>query len=307
MTEPFVSVVVATFDREEEIRGCLEALSNQTYNRYEVIVVEDGSDTNTEEIVVDYGFRYLYQDNAGPAAARNKGVDEARGDVVAFTDDDCVPAQDWIETLVAGLDSENVGGAGGVPYYSENSWHSKFHRLRMEKNHDLDKEDACEGNRAGSTSNICYRKDVFEEVGGFDNSFYFPGKEDSDLKRRIEEAGYTVKYVPAVVKHERDDSYIEFLEQQFRMGRAAAIGGQSKTYVLYRLFALGVIFSSPLVIHSLTGYAWMALALIFLIQRTLTIQKFSTPKNFLPFLLIDLLEFYAASLGFFCEKIQNSI
>ena len=96
------SVVIPTYNRPSQLRECLEALADQDYPRtaFEVIVVDDGSTESLRGI--DDLFRaklplvFLRQQNAGPASARNTGAQHAKGRYIAFTDDDCVPARDWL-------------------------------------------------------------------------------------------------------------------------------------------------------------------------------------------------------------------
>lgn len=94
---PFVSVVIPVFNDAERLEMCLRALEDQTYpaDRYEVILVDNGSDASMEGLAAGFaGTRVAYEDRPGSYAARNKGVSLARGEVVAFTDSDCVPYRD---------------------------------------------------------------------------------------------------------------------------------------------------------------------------------------------------------------------
>jgi glycosyltransferase involved in cell wall biosynthesis len=103
---PIFSVIVATYRRpSQRLRECLTALANQTYphNLYEVIIVDDGSPISSRELVetfrCDLRIELLVQSRTGPAAARNNGARHATGEYLAFTDDDCAPAPDWLERL----------------------------------------------------------------------------------------------------------------------------------------------------------------------------------------------------------------
>ena len=95
---PQVSVVLATYNRKELLKECLESLFNQTYpkDRYEIIVVNDGSTDGTEEVLKEYAkkapciFKCFSQENKGVAAAMNLGIKNAEGDIVCFTADDCI-------------------------------------------------------------------------------------------------------------------------------------------------------------------------------------------------------------------------
>jgi len=101
--QPEISVVIATYNRSDVIRACLEALQVQTFSRddFEVIVCDDGSSDDTKAVVREFNapfkLRYLCQDNCGPASARNMGITHATGRYVLFLDDDCFPLPECLE------------------------------------------------------------------------------------------------------------------------------------------------------------------------------------------------------------------
>ena len=105
MHEPLVTVVIPTYGRPRQLKACLAALAEQTLAEpWEVVVVDDGSPQTLDSVGPAWSgrldLRVIRQDNAGPAAARNRGVQEARGTFIAFTDDDCLPEPQWLDTLV---------------------------------------------------------------------------------------------------------------------------------------------------------------------------------------------------------------
>ena len=110
-----ISVVVPARDAEGTIRACVDALLHQTARRdtYEVIVVDDGSTDATARIAEQAGARVVSTSQGGPAAARNRGIAEARGDIILFTDADCVPLGDWIDRMIAPFD-RGVDGVKGA-------------------------------------------------------------------------------------------------------------------------------------------------------------------------------------------------
>ena len=105
--KPFFSIIVPTFNRPAQLAACLESLACLDYplGRFEVIVSDDGSQTRLETLVASFSNRLdivlAHQTHSGPAIARNKGAAQAKGDLLAFTDDDCTPAADWLKTLAA--------------------------------------------------------------------------------------------------------------------------------------------------------------------------------------------------------------
>ena len=103
---PFFSIIVPTYNRPRQIVLCLQSLSriNYPHPRFEVIVVDDGSrppvQTHISPFFDKMNLTVLTQENAGPSMARNVGAKSAKGDFLAFTDDDCMPASDWLQTLL---------------------------------------------------------------------------------------------------------------------------------------------------------------------------------------------------------------
>src|ERR1043165_5810022 len=102
MNLPSFSIIIPTYSRPAALTACLEAIALLDYprDRFEVIVVDDGSPTPAEQVVASFSSRFsvrsLRQERAGPAAARNLAATCARGDFLAFTDDDCLPDRDWL-------------------------------------------------------------------------------------------------------------------------------------------------------------------------------------------------------------------
>src|SRR5205085_2187047 len=111
--EPFFSIIIPTYARLERLAICLGALARLEYprDRFEVIVVDDGSDRSPESVISNFRDRFniilLKQSHAGPATARNAGARKAKGDLLAFTDDDCEPASDWLRALANRFGSES--------------------------------------------------------------------------------------------------------------------------------------------------------------------------------------------------------
>ena len=110
-----VSVVIATYNRRDILRRTLESVASQSHAAHEVIIADDGSTDGTPELAAEFPqVTFLRQENRGSSAARNLGVQRATGDVVAFTDDDCVVPPDWLERIVDGYERHpEVAGGGG--------------------------------------------------------------------------------------------------------------------------------------------------------------------------------------------------
>ncbi len=206
-----VSVVVPTFDRPDLLRTCLTALARQDYlaEAYEVIVVDNAGTEKTRLLVEEYAagngitdagrdaprvsgrhasFYYLLAaDKPGPAAARNAGWRFAHGDVVAFTDDDCVPEAGWIraglEALEIGYDA--VNGSVEVPIPARPT--------------DYERNTARLATAEFLTANCFVRCSALEASGGFDERFETAWREDSDLQFTLLEQGCHIGRAQAAV------------------------------------------------------------------------------------------------------------
>ncbi len=192
---------------------------------YEVVVVDDGSADTTPEVLAAIShprLRVVRQDNGGPAAARNRGVKEANGELIAFTDDDCRPHADWLVQLLGPFADPSVAAVGGrtLPVSTDDVI-SRFmtHRHYQELPREIDGEI-----RWVVTCNAALRRSALEQVGGFDESFPVPGGEDTELCSRLRGAGYVLAVAPeAVVLHDHSwRSLRAFYDTWRRYGRGDA-------------------------------------------------------------------------------------
>jgi glycosyltransferase involved in cell wall biosynthesis len=219
---PFVSVIVSARNAEAEIAPCLASLERVAYptDRREVIVVDCGSRDRTAEIVKRYGqVGYLREGRYGVSHARNRGIGASRGEVVAFTDTDCVVSTEWISELADGFANERVGAVAGaiLPfpprtkvelYAARRSSHSQVRPM----SHPL--------RPFAMTPNLAVRRDLLERIGRFDTRFPGGGWEDADLCwRLLRRTDLEIRYAPrAVVLHRYRSTAREFLVQHYRYG-----------------------------------------------------------------------------------------
>ena len=103
---PFVSLIIPVYNCENYLKRCLDSVFAQDYDNYEVICIDDGSTDKSAEILKDYDVRYIYQDNAGQAAARNRGIEEAKGEWICFVDADDAIESNYLSALVNGIREE---------------------------------------------------------------------------------------------------------------------------------------------------------------------------------------------------------
>ena len=227
MTQLSFSVIIPTRARPTSLAACLEALSNLDYprDRFEVIVVDDGSEKPPYDVVRSFTDRLdvvlLTQPHAGPAAARNTGAARAKGDFLAFTDDDCTPASDWLRALAARFaQAKDVAVGGRIINALPDNPYATASQLIVDivyayYNADPDRA------RFVASNNLAIAKDLYQTVGGFDSSFPF-ASEDRDLCDRWLQNGYRLTYAPeVVVRHSRPMTLAAFCRQHFNYGRGA--------------------------------------------------------------------------------------
>ena len=221
------SLVIPTYNRIGTLRQTLAAATTQAFPNYEVIVVDDGSSDETSERI-QHEFptvQLLHQSHDGPAAARNQGIEAATGDIIAFTDDDCLPPADWLARLADGYARypRVVGVGGGLiapPDILRSNIYAQYERyIAQEVYHVRDAEVVAGFDcPAGGTANMSYRKSVLLEVGCFNTRFPVPAGEDADLKLRICQNGHTLLYVPVWVIHLQDYTWDRFQQQCYVRG-----------------------------------------------------------------------------------------
>lgn len=216
-------IVVPSFNRPEALRSCLEALTAQNDTDFEVFVVDDGSTEPLEPVCNAFeGVRCIRQENAGPAAARNRGASAADAEFIAFTDDDCRPRPDWLSGLRAvhgGVDGRLVGGR------VENGLHDNPFATASQEICDFLYEwfgSSTQGMPFFTSNNIGCSAKRFAELGGFDETFPRAAAEDREFGIRWRETGGELTYAPdAIVDHFHGMTFRRFWRQHANYGHGA--------------------------------------------------------------------------------------
>ncbi len=262
---PSVSVVVCSYNGAATLEGCLQSLVNLRYPDCELILVDDGSTDRTPEIARQFSeVRYIRQENRGLSAARNVGARHAHGEIVAYTDSDCVADPDWLLYLMHDMKRQGVDLIGGP---------------------NIPPEDDCAIARCVAVSpggpshvmlddqlaehvpgcNLACRRDKLLAIGGFDEQFRVAG-DDVDICWRFIDAGWNIGYSSsAVVWHHRRTTIRQYLRQQAGYGRSEgmlhfkhparfnAVGSSLWSGVIYGEGALGLPLLRPVIYHGRFG------------------------------------------------------
>ncbi|HET8575704.1 MAG TPA: glycosyltransferase [Methylomirabilota bacterium] len=220
---PKVSVVVCAYNAESTMAACLDSLRELRYPAYEVVVVDDGSTDRTGEIADQYeGIHVIHQENKGLSAARNVGIAASTGEIVAFTDSDCIVDPDWLHYLVATFLSSGGVAVGGpnLPPPEDSLVATCVAASPGGPLHVLLNDEEAEHIPG---CNMAFRREVLEELGGFDPIYRAAG-DDVDLCWRLQERGYRIAFSPAaMVWHFRRNTVKAYIGQQRGYGKAEGL------------------------------------------------------------------------------------
>jgi glycosyltransferase involved in cell wall biosynthesis len=219
---PFVSVVVPAHNCERTIGDCLASLLQLDYprDRLELLVVDNASTDGTSGVISRYPVRCLQEPRRSPGAARNRGMEAGSGEIVAFTDADCVVTSGWIRELVREFEPVDVWGAvGEVAAYHPATPAERYVAMRRPR-----LQESLLRRRAPfpGTANVAFRRKTFETIGVFDPNL--PTAEDKDFGWRFLDAGLKLSYnARALVLHRHRDSAWKLFLQFVGWGHGAAL------------------------------------------------------------------------------------
>ena len=220
---PKVSVVICAYNAEPTMEACLISLQALRYPAFEVIVVDDGSTDRTGAIADSFeGIHVIHQENKGLSAARNVGIAASLGEIVAFTDSDCVVDPDWLHYLVATFLQTGLPAVGGpnLPPPEDSRVAACVAASPGGPLHVL--LDDVEAEHIPGC-NMAFRREVLNEIGGFDPIYRSAG-DDVDVCWRLQDRGYRIGFSPAaMVWHFRRNTMRAYIGQQKGYGKAEAL------------------------------------------------------------------------------------
>jgi len=269
-----VSIVVPYYNSGSQILNLISSILNLNYPEedYELILVDDGSTDNScalaqktvlEAVSKGYNIKTIrIERNSGPAVARNRGIKSSSGEIIAFTDSDCIIDRDWIRCITHSFENKKTGGAYG-------------RIITSNKNQNMYPLETSPSDHKYVTANAAYLRKVMEAAGYFNEEFRVPFREDSELAYRILEKGFCISYDPeAIVYH-------PLKELSFKKLVSTSLWHQYDVLLyklhpelskddlghIYRPYIYGIspLFSLPVLLAALIFYPFQVTALLLII------------------------------------------
>lgn len=221
---PYISIIVPAYNAENTISRCIDSCINQSYpkDKYEIIVVDNNSTDNTATILNNYNIIYRKEVSIKSSyAARNTGIKHARGDIIAFTDSDCIADNNWISSAVIEFNSDSIGCvAGKIIGHHYNTSVQEY----LVKDNCLSQEHTLNHYFMPypQTANALYRKDVLDKIGIFET---WKSGGDADLAWRMQlTTQYHIKYVQSsIIYHIHRSNFRSFFNQQKTWGYGSVL------------------------------------------------------------------------------------
>ncbi|MBU0677409.1 MAG: glycosyltransferase [Verrucomicrobia bacterium] len=228
--DAFVSVVIPVFNDEDRIRIVIEALLSQSLPReqFEVIIVDNGSTDGTAKVIEEYAGKYpgvirLEREDKiqSSYAARNRGIEVARGALLAFTDSDCVPQPEWLSAGLSGLVRSGAICGGGAIEFFYRSKKPNIYEL-SDSLTKLNQQHYVEEIGFAATANFFARRELFEQHGVFQASLISGG--DFEFGRRLTSEGVKMIYIAdAKILHPARASFGEILKKSVRVAEGEKV------------------------------------------------------------------------------------
>jgi glycosyltransferase involved in cell wall biosynthesis len=210
-----ISIIIPAYNAAQTLPACLAALQRQTQPPDEIIVVDDGSQDQTAQVARAYGAQLLEQVHQGPAAARNLGIRQARGDIVLLTDADCEPVPTWVAEMMRPFTDPRVVGVKGSYRTHQQERVARLAQCEFEERYDrLERLATID---FIDTYAAAFRLAVLREMGGFDPAFPRAVSEDAELSYRLARVGCRLMFNrQAVVYHRHPSTWRAYLRRKIK-------------------------------------------------------------------------------------------
>ncbi|SMG45939.1 Glycosyl transferase family 2 [Marivirga sericea] len=312
----FYSIIIPIYNRPDEIKELLESLTQQSFDNFEIIVVEDGSTIKCEEICQSFSsklnLRYFYKENSGQGFSRNYGFKKAEGDYYIVFDSDCIIPSDYFETVETYLNVNPLDAFGGPDAAMDS-----FTIVQKAISYSMTSFFTTGGIRGGKKQlekfrprsfNMGISKEVFEKTDGYNITRM---GEDIEFSIRIEKAGFKTGLIPdAKVYHKRRTKLSQFYKQLFFFGR-----GRINIFRFYKselkavhllplFFVLGLFFwfLTPLWSRQLFEWGGTAFAVYYILIGADAFRKTRNPFVAGLSILTSFIQLFAYGMGFINES-----
>ncbi|MFC1906271.1 glycosyltransferase [Chloroflexota bacterium] len=217
-----ISIIIPMYNAEGTIIQTLKSLENQTIRDFDIVIVDDGSQDTSPELVKQFSnqsnllIKLIKQVNSGPAKARNLGVQNSNGEIIIFLDSDCITPPNWIEMMIEPLKGNVIGCNCGYRVKNKNSLIARYINNEIAYRHEK-----MLGQKIGTigTYSASFVKSIFTKAGGFNTEYTSANAEDFDLGFTINRMGYSIRFTgETFVWHFHVDSVNKYLKQQFSRG-----------------------------------------------------------------------------------------
>jgi len=226
---PLVSYIIGVRNMENTVGKTIESILNQDYPNKEIIVINDGSDDKTEEILKNYTIKFIKTNKIGISNARNIGYKTSKGDYVAFTDADCELDPLWTKKILEKFTNDKIGLIGGRTIYrTDESYTSIYRSIEFSKRFDNMNDDDV---LFAAGQGFMFRRHVLDEVGGFNPDWYHG--EDTEISFLVHEHGYRVLLQKEAKNyHVPEGGFWRLIRKRFRDARAHSrvVRGHTKIF-----------------------------------------------------------------------------
>ncbi|MCD6331654.1 MAG: glycosyltransferase [Bacteroidales bacterium] len=279
---PRFSIIIPVYNRPDEMRELMASLKQQTFNDFEVVVVEDGSTLTSEEVVEEsrdvLNIKYIVTEKVGPSNARNRGIREAEGAYYIFTDSDCILPEDYLAQIDQSLRQDPVEVFGGPDRAAPG-----FNRRQKSISYAMTSFLTTGGIRGGKKQvdryyprsfNMGISRKAMQLVGGFPVTRMHPG-EDMVFTIELMRQGVTTRCIyDAYVFHKRRTTYRNFFRQVFGFGKTRYLisGVYPDTFKFYYLFPAGAVISGAVLLIFGMLFDWLFLTPVVLFAWVLIID-----------------------------------